>query len=137
MSSTPNFAVSPHVESGVPPGAAANINTDAPTNTVLICAAPADKPMSVTRITAVPRASLAAVTPAYLFTSANATGTVQRLKDSTNIQVQTLSATNGPTKAVFGDYSPTTPINLGPGQSLWGGLGSAQNVVFQAEVADF
>jgi hypothetical protein len=138
MADTPAFAKTPHLESGVATTAVTALNNDVPGNTVLICAAPADKPMNIVRLTAIPRAAITAATPAYLFASKNAAGTVQRLKDCTTIAQQTPSATVGPVKAIFGDYSENTPLRLGAGESLWGGLGSTQaGVVFQAEVADF
>jgi hypothetical protein len=138
MASTPNFANNPHLDSGVATLAVASLNSDAPTNTVLICAAPADKGVNLTRISAIPRASVTAITVAYLFTSKNAAGTVQRLKDATTIGVQTPSTTTPPTKVTFPDYSEQTPLRLGPGESLWGGIASAQaGIVFQAEAADF
>jgi hypothetical protein len=137
MASTPNFANSPHHESGVTVAAVAGLNSDAPTGTVLICAAPADKALNIVRLTAIPRAAITAATPAYLFTSKNAAGTVQRLKDAVTVAQQTPSATVAPVKATFGDYSENTPLRLGPGESLWGGVGAVASVVFNAEVADF
>ena len=137
MADTPNFAKSPRTKSAVTTLASANVNTDTPTNAVLLCAAPADRATNITRITVQPRATTTGPAAGYLFSSEDTAGTVKRLKDSVTIPTQTINTAGGIIKTPFVDYSEQTPLRLGPGESLWAGASLAGNYVFNVEMADF
>lgn len=136
MATTPNFAITPHNEAGVATAALTNVNTDAPTGAVLIYTATAAT--NITRVTAQPRASVISATAAYLYVSKNA-GTTMRQKDSVTLGTQTITGASAVVKATYSDYTEQTPLRLGAGESLYGGLGVAQasGVVWNIETADF
>lgn len=138
MATTPNFAKDPHNESGVATLAVGNLNTDAPTNLVSIFTA-TTVATNINSITAQPRGTTASATAAYLFVSKAGVPGVTRLKDSVTVPAQTISASGGITKTYFGDYSETTPLRLGVGETLWGGTGVAQanGIVFNVATSDF
>jgi hypothetical protein len=135
MAGTPNFAVTPHTESCVVTAAVSGLATDAPTGQVAIFTAAT--PTNVVRITALPRVTTTAGTPAFLLISKSATPAIIRLKDSVTIPAQTISTTSGITKTYFGDYSEQTPLRMGAGDTLYGAIGAAANIVFHVETADF
>lgn len=137
MSTTPNFAKTPHNESAVVTAAITNLNTDAPTGQVAIFTATVDT--NITRITAQPRGTTTTATGAHLLISKAATPGVIRLKDSVTVPAQTIGTTAGIIKTTFPDYSEQTPLRLGAGETLYGALASAQanGIVFAIETADF
>lgn len=136
MSTTPNFANTPHNEAGVATAALTNLNTDTPGGTVPIYTATVAT--NITRITAQPRATVTAATAAYLYLSKNG-GTTMRQKDSVTLGTQTINGSSAVVKATYSDYTEQTPLRLGAGESLYGGLGVLQagGVVWNIETADF
>lgn len=136
MATTPNFANTPHNETGTATTAVTGLGSGAPTNIVPIFTATVAT--NIVRITAQPVATTVTATAAYLFISKPATPTVRGLKDSVTVPAQTVAATAGITKSYFADYSEATPLRLGAGEALYGGIGSNQTgIVFNVETADF
>lgn len=134
---TAPFAQTPKKVTAASSASAAAINTDTATNTVLLLTAGADGCL-VTRLSAMPRATVTATAFHLLHSSDN--GTTQRLVDSITIPAQTVSTTAGITATTFSNYTETTPMRLSAGDRLYIGMGTAQTagiVVATAEYMDF
>lgn len=134
MTETPAFAQTPKTATAAVSLAAANISTDAPTNTELLLTAGANGSI-VTRLTAIPRATVAP-SSLLLFIS-NDSGTTKRLIDSETMALQTVSTSAGISETAFSNYSETRPLRLAAGDRLYVGSQVAANVVFKAEYTDF
>lgn len=137
MAKTPvaAFAQTPKIANCVVTGANTDID-DAPTNSVLLLTAGAEGAI-VTRITAVPRATVTA-TALYIYTS-NDSGTTQRLKDSALMSAYTLATTTAIPVTEFTRYSEQTPMRLAANERLYvaAGVALAGGIVFSAEYTDF
>lgn len=116
--------------------AVASINTDTPTNIVKLCDADPVRGSILPRIWAFPLATNQP-TALYLFLQKK-NGVIQRLKDAETMAAQSVSAAAAPNETTFNNFTEARPLRLGPGESLWGGLGVAQpGVCLSAEIADF
>ena len=115
---------------------AGTIDTDTPTNTVLITTAGADGAL-LTSLSAIPRATVTA-TALYLFVS-NDGGTTKRLLDSALMEAHTVAATTAIPVTDFANISETTPIRLEANDELYvsSGVALADGIVFTAQTTDF
>lgn len=130
------FAQTPKTGTAVVTLASASITTDAPTNTVLLMTAGANGAI-VTRLTAIPRATLAA-SSLLLFLSSDA-GVTQRLIDSETMPAQGVSAAAGIAETAFTNCSEARPIRLAAGDQLYFGtqVALAAGIVAKVEWSDF
>lgn len=138
LTNTAVFAQTPKTATAVASLGVASITTDAPTNTVLLMTAGVNGAI-LTRLTAIPRASVASALSLCLFISSD-NGTTQRLIDSETMGVQTVSTSAGINETVFANYSESRPLRLGAGDRLYVGTQASQatgGVVFKAEYTDF
>lgn len=133
---TAPFAQTPQTATAVATAAAANITTDAPTNTVLLLTAGADGAI-LTRLFAMPRATVTASSLVLFLSKDN--GTTQRLIDSELMAAQTVSSTAAISETSFANYSESTPLRLAAGDRLYVGsqVALASGIVFRAEYTDF
>lgn len=134
--STPMFAQQIRTVDCVLTQAVSNLNSDLPGSIVKLCDADPIKGSICTRLWGIP---LATNTPTalYLFIQKKGSAAI-RLKDAETMAAQTVSSAAGPAETTFNNYSESKPLRLGPGESLWGGLGGAQaGVLLSAEIADF
>ena len=109
---------------------------DSPTNTQLLVTAGADGAL-VTKITAVPRATVTA-TACNLFFSPD-DGTTNRLIDNVLMAAHTVAATTAIPVTPFSLVSETTPIRLQAGEKLYvnSAVTLAGGIVYNAEWTDF
>lgn len=133
---TAPFAQTPKTATAVATAATGSITGDAPTGTVLLVTAGADGAI-VTRLTAVPRATVTA--SSLLVWISKDAGTTQRLIDSALMAAQTISTTAAVTATTFSTYSETSPLRLEAGDRLYVGtqVALASGIVFKAEFTDF
>lgn len=132
----PIYAQNQKTADAAPTAAVGNPTSDAPTGTVVLLTA-GEKGAIVTRLSVIPRATLAANVGAMLFVSRD-TGTTKRLKDAETIPAQTVNVvTGGPAETNFVNYSEDTPLRLAPNEQLWVGVGTISNVVFNAEYTNY
>ena len=130
------FAQGPKTASAVATAASAELATDAPTNTVLLCTAGADGAL-LTRLSAIPRATVTA-SSLLLWISLDG-GTTKRLVDSALMTPHTVAATTAIPVTPFTRYSESAPERLQAGASLYVGsaVALAGGIVFTAEYTDF
>lgn len=134
---TAPFIQKQRTEIAVCTAAVGSLQTDAPTNTVLLCNAGADDSI-ITNLSAIPRTSISA-TSLLLFISKDG-GTTKRLIDSEVMPAYSVGTTTAIPETMFARYSEMTPLRLGAGESLWVGLQvtpSTGGIVFKAEIGDF
>lgn len=133
---TAPFAQTIKTGTAVVTGAAGNIATDAPTNTVQLLAAGSEGTV-VSRITAMPRATVTD-TSLLLYVSKDG-GTTKRLIDSELMKGYTLAATTTVPETAFANYSDSAPLRLAAGETLWVGsqVALAAGIVFQAQGMDY
>ena len=131
---TAPFAQTPKTATAVCTAAATL--TDTPTNTVLLVTAGADGAI-VTRLTAIPRATVAA-SSLVLFISKDS-GTTQRLIDSELMAAHTVATSTAIPETVFPFYSETSPLRLEATDRLYVGsqVALAGGIVFRAEFTNF
>lgn len=129
------FAKFARSDSVVVTAAVGALNTDAPTNTVLLFKT-STKGSIVTRLTAAPRATLATPASLLVFTSKDA-GTTKMLKDSETMPSQTLTVGVRIDETVFGNATEARPWRLGPNVEVYVGSQVAGNIVYSYEVSDF
>jgi len=135
MPATPNSIITPQIPRAAT-AALANANTvltDVPTNTVLLATA-GPNGGRVTRISAIPRAALAA-TVIQLFRSTDA-GVTKRLFDCALMPACAMTTGTDIPTTDFG-YSETNPILLQAGETIHAALGAAANVCVLAEWGDY
>ena len=112
------------------------VTTNNPTNTVLIATAGTEGAL-FTRLTAVPRATVAA-TALYVFVSKDV-GATKMLVDSELMAAYTAATTTKIPKTTFVDINTTTPIRLAAGDKVYVSIAVAlaSGIVFTAELTDF
>lgn len=112
------------------------IGTSAVTGAVLLTTAGANGAL-VTKITAIPRATVTAASLVLFLVKASATA-VYNLIDSELMAAYTLAATTAIPETAFGNITPTSPLRLEAGDMLYVGsqVALAAGIVFYAEQAD-
>jgi len=130
------FAQSPKTATAVVTAAATNTGTDTPTGVVTLFTAGPDGAI-MTRLTAIPRASVSAsALLLYLSSSADSYAT-QRLIDSETMPLQNITTGAGIGETTFANYSEARPGRLAPGDRIGVASALSVNVVFKAEYTDF
>ena len=133
----PAYVQTQKTGSAVVTTAVTNITTDTPTNLVALGDAAGVNGGLVTKVTAMPRATVTA-SSLLLYTSKN-NGATYNLVDSELMAAYTLSATTAIPETTFGNISPSTPLRLEAGEQLY--VGSqvllAAGIVFRSEGANF
>lgn len=116
-------------------GTATNINTDAPTNTVLLVKAGA-KGGVIPRLRAMPRATC--TDTSLLLYQSRDNGVTQRLIDSEKMVGQTVATNAAVNETVFANYGESTPLKLGPNEALYAGsqAGLTAGIVFSGEILE-
>ena len=108
-----------------------------PTNLVALGDAAGVNGALVTKVTAMPRATVTA-SSLLLYTSKD-NGATYNLVDSEVMAAYTLAATTAIPETTFGNISPSTPLRLEAGEQLY--VGSqvllAAGIVFRSEGANF
>ncbi len=133
---TAPFAQATRIKTAVATAAVSELATDAPTGTVsLLTAGP--EGCVVTRITAIPRATLTA-SSLVLFVKKSG-NTALRLIDSELMAAHTVAATTAIPETVFGNISDSTPLRLDAGDELHVGsqVALASGIVFAAQWMDY
>lgn len=112
------------------------IGTSAVTGAVLLTTAGANGAL-VTKITAIPRATVTAASLVLFLVKASTTA-VYNLIDSELMAAYTLAATTAIPETAFGNITPTSPLRLEAGDMLYVGsqVALAAGIVFYAEQAD-
>lgn len=112
------------------------IGTSTVTGAVLLTTAGTNGAL-VTKISAIPRATVTAASLALFLVKASAP-TVYQLIDSELMAAYTLAATTAIPETAFGNIAPTTPLRLEAGDMLYVGsqVALAAGIVFYAEQAD-
>jgi len=133
----PAYVQTQKTGSAVVTAAAANIATNTPTNLIPLGDAAGVNGALVTKVTAMPRATITA-SSLLLFTSKD-NGATYGLVDSELMAAYTLSATTAIPETTFGNISPANPLRLEAGERLY--VGSqvllAAGIVFRSEGANF
>jgi hypothetical protein len=130
------FAQAARIQTAVVTAAVASLATDTPTGTVaLLTAGP--EGCVVTRVTAIPRATVTA-SSLVLFVK-KAGDTTLRLIDSELMAAHTVAATTAIPETVFGNISDSTPMRLDAGDELRVGtqVALASGIVFAAQWMDY
>lgn len=117
--------------------AATNISTATPTGLVPLGDAAGANGALVTKITAMPRATVTA--SSLLLFSSKDNGATFNLIDSELMPAYTLAATTAIPETTFGNVSPDTPIRLEAGERLYVGsqVALAAGIIFRSEGANF
>ena len=133
----PAYVQTQKTGSAVVTAAAANIATNTPTNLIPLGDAAGVDGALVTKITAMPRATVTA-SSLLLYTSKDR-GATYALVDSELMAPYTLTATTAIPETTFGNISPANPLRLEAGERLY--VGSqvllAAGIVFRSEGANF
>lgn len=131
----PAFAQTPRTWTAVVTAAAADLDTDEPTGTVLLAEAGAEGCI-MTSLTAIARAT-ATASSLLIFLSKDG-GTTQRLIGSALLPAHTVAATTAIPVVDFG-YTETEPLRLEAGDQIYVGAGVALagGIVFAARSTDF
>lgn len=133
----PAYVQTQKTGSAVVTTAVTNITTDTPTNLVALGDAAGVNGGLVTKVTAMPRATVTA-SSLLLYTSKN-NGATYNLVDSELMAAYTMAATTAIPETTFGNISPSTPLRLEAGEQLY--VGSqvllAAGIVFRSEGANF
>lgn len=116
--------------------AADSVTNDTPSNTGLIATAGVNGAL-VTRLTAIPRATVTA-TALHLFISSDS-GTTKRLADSALMSAHTVATSTAIPQSDFSDITSAEPLRLAAGDELYVGAGKALvgGIVFKIEWSDF
>jgi hypothetical protein len=132
---TAPFAQTPKTATAVVTTATASLNSDAPTNTVLLLTAGADGAI-LTKLTAIPRATNTA-SDLVVFISKDG-GTTKRFIDSKLMAAYTMATTTATPVTAF-DYSESSPLRLEAGDEIYVGsqVALAGGIVFKAEFTEF
>lgn len=138
MAKTPTapFAQAARIRTAVATSAVASLATDAPTGTVaLLTAGP--EGCVVTRITAIPRATVTASSLVLFLKKAG--DPALRLIDSELMAAHTVAATTAIPETVFSNFSDSTPLRLDAGDELHVGtqVALASGIVFAADWMDY
>ena len=112
------------------------VNSDTPTNTVLLYTAGAEGSI-ITTIEAMPRATVTA-TAIYLFSSTDG-GTTQRLIDCVLMVAYTFALTTATPSTIFTNYTEDYPLRLKAGERLYvsTGVSLASGIVVEARGMDY
>ena len=131
---TAPFAQTPKTATAVVTGVATM--TDTPANTVLLATAGADGAI-LTRLTAIPRATVTASSLVLFISKDN--GTTQRLIDSELMTAHTVAVTTAIPESVFSAYSESSTLRLEAGDRIYVGsqVALAGGIVFRAEFTNF
>lgn len=115
---------------------AATVTSDTPTNTVELLTAGSDGAI-LTRLTAMPRATVTAASLVLWISSDN--GTTKRMIDSELMAAHTVAATTAIPETFFANYSEAAPLRLMAGDKLYVGsqVALASGIVFRAEFTNF
>ncbi|MGK8477790.1 hypothetical protein [Stutzerimonas stutzeri] len=130
------FAQAARIQTAVVTAAVANLATDAPTGTVAVLTA-GPEGCIVTRITAIPRAS---VTGASLVLFVKKAGQSElRLIDSELMPAATVNTTSVIPETTFANISDSMPLRLDAGDELHVGsqVAQASGIVFTAQWMDY
>lgn len=122
----------------VPLTGANSVSTDTPAPTVPLLTAGQDGAM-VTRLTAMPRGTVAATSLLIFIKKAGDAAAYRALVDSVTMPAQTIAAGTGISSTFFTQYNEGTPLRLAPGDELHVGItvGVAAGIAFRAEFIDF
>ncbi|WP_341519817.1 hypothetical protein AABC73_14795 [Pseudomonas sp. G.S.17] len=133
---TAPFAQTYKTGTAVVTAALTGIGTSTVTGAALLATAGANGAL-VTKLTAIPRATVAASSLVLFLVKASAP-TVYNLIDSELMAAYTLAATTAIPETAFGNIAPTTPLRLEAGDMLYVGsqVALAAGIVFYAEQAD-
>lgn len=133
---TAPFAQAARIQTAVATAATVGIDTDSPTGTVALLTA-GEEGCIVTRITAIPRATVTA-SSLVLFVK-KAGDTALRLIDSELMAAHTVAATTAIPETTFGNISDSTPLRLDAGDELHAGtqVALAAGIVFAANWMDY
>lgn len=133
---TAPFAQTYKTGTAVVTAALTGIGTSTVTGAILLATAGTNGAL-VTKITAIPRATVTAASLVLFLVKANAP-TVFNLIDSELMAAYTLAATTAIPETAFGNISPNTPMRLEAGDMLYVGsqVALAAGIVFYAEQAD-
>ena len=133
----PAYVQTQKTGSAVVTTAVTNITTDTPTNLVALGDAAGVNGGLVTKVTAMPRATVTA-SSLLLYTRKN-NGATYNLVDSELMAAYTMATTTAIPETTFGNISPSTPLRLEAGEQLY--VGSqvllAAGIVFRSEGANF
>lgn len=133
----PAYVQTQKTGSAVVTAAAGSIGTNTPTNLVALGDAAGVNGGLVTKVTAMPRATVTA-SSLLLYTSKD-NGATYNLVDSELMAAYTLAATTAIPETTFGNISPSMPLRLEAGEQLY--VGSqvllAAGIVFRSEGANF
>ena len=132
---TAPFAQTPKTATAVATAAVADLNTDAPTNTLLLLTSGTEGSI-LTKLTAIPRATVTA-SDLVVFISKDG-GTTKRFIDSKLMAAHTQATTTATPVTAF-DYSESSPLRLEAGDEIYVGsqVALAGGIVFKAEYTDF
>tara|TARA_R110000851_G_scaffold133381_1_gene268183 strand:- start:360 stop:773 length:414 start_codon:yes stop_codon:yes gene_type:complete len=136
MANTPVAAFGQTQKTGNAEATAASvITTSSPTNTLLIATAGTNGGM-LTKLTAIPRATVTA-SALYYFISRDS-GTTKYMVDSELMEAHTVAATTAIPETVFSNITEDAPVRLEAGDKVYvsSGVALAGGIVFQAEWTD-
>ena len=130
------FAQAARIQTAVVTAAVANLATDAPTGTVPVLTA-GPEGCVVTRVTAIPRATVTASSLALFVRKAG--DTPLRLIDSELMAAHTVAATTAIPETTFSNISDAAPLRLDAGDELHVGsqVALAAGIVFAAQWMDY
>lgn len=133
---TPVFAQVGESDIAITIAAALAIGTDTPTGLELLTTA-GPKGSIITRLTAIPRGTCSA-SCLMLFTSKDA-GATKKLKDSELLPTVSVATNTAIPEILFGNYSETNPLRLGPNERLYVGnqVALAAGLVWTAERSNY
>lgn len=133
----PAYVQTQKTGSAVVTAAVANIATNTPTNLMPLGDAAGVNGALVTKITAMPRATVTA--SSLLLYSSKDNGQTYNLIDSELMAAYTFAATTAIPETAFGNISPSSPLRLEAGERLY--VGSqvllAAGIQFRSEGANF
>lgn len=133
----PAYVQTQKTGSAVVTAAVGNIGTNAPTNLVALGDAAGVNGALVTKVTAMPRATVTA--SSLLLYSSKDNGATYNLVDSELMPAYTMAVTTAIPETTFGNISPSTPLRLEAGERLY--VGSqvllAAGIQFRSEGANF
>ena len=134
---TAPFAQAARIQTAVATAAVTGLATNTPTGTVALLTAGAEGCI-VTRITAIPRATVTA-SSLVLFLVKSGAPTVYHLIDSELMAAHTVAATTAIPETTFGNISDSTPLRLDAGDTLHVGsqVALAAGIVFTAQWMDY
>lgn len=133
---TAPFAQTYKTGTAVVTAALTGIGTSTVTGAILLATAGTNGAL-VTKITAIPRATVTAASLVLFLVKASAP-TVYQLIDSELMAGYTLAATTAIPETAFGNVAPATPLRLEAGDMLYVGsqVALTDGIVFYAEQAD-